>query len=153
LGSWAADPLADAAVTAVRDVELVPVRELAGSRRAAQDGLLEWATSFSGTPLPPAAFAFYSRGGCYDLALALHECRGLPLELFVRGGTPTHCYAVDGDSALDTNGRRSLADARVGADEIRSVTAKKLRADLPQLTRRERRKKAQRAARLILEAG
>jgi hypothetical protein len=133
---------------AVTELELVPVRELAGARRAAA-GIEVFAAS---SPLPLAAFAFYARGGCYDLALALHEARGFPLEIFVHGGTPTHCYAVDGDSALDANGRRKLRNARVGADEIRPVTASKLRADLPQLTQRERRKKARRAAQLILEA-
>jgi hypothetical protein len=136
------------ATTTARDVELVPVRELATARRAAED----LSAFTAGSPLPPAAFAFYARGGCYDLALAVHECRGFPLELFICGGTPTHCYAVEGDSALDANGRRSLADARAGADEIRPVTAKKLRADLPQLTQRERRRKARRAAQLILDA-
>jgi hypothetical protein len=82
--------------TAVRDVELVPVGDFASARRGAS----EIAAFAAGSPLPPVAFAFYARGGCYDLALALHESRGFPLELFIRGGTPTHCYAVDGGSAL-----------------------------------------------------
>jgi hypothetical protein len=97
---------------------------------AASDGAELFGDFAAASPLPPAAFFHYAIGGCYSLALALHEATGFPVELFIRDGLPSHAYVVDGDTALHANGRRPLREARALADQIRSVTAAELRRDL-----------------------
>jgi DNA primase catalytic subunit len=54
---------------------------------------------------PGLALTWYMSGGCWSLALALHEETGLPIEVYYRGGRPAHAYVVDGESALDARGR------------------------------------------------
>jgi hypothetical protein len=135
-----------------RDADLVPVQELGSFRRLAQDEDFAFFTRPANSPLPPAALAFYSRGGCWNLALALHEATGLPIELYLRDGVPIHGYVVDGDSSLDGFGRRKLADTRAGSDGVRRISAKELRDDLgATVNRPEWQAKAERAARIILE--
>jgi hypothetical protein len=134
-----------------RDVDLVPVKELGSFRRLAQDEDFAFFTRPANSPLPPAALAFYSRGGCWNLALALHEATGYPIELFLRGGVPVHGYVVDGETSLDGFGRRNLVDARAGSDGVRRISATELRHDLGDTVNQpEWRTKAVRAALVIL---
>jgi hypothetical protein len=74
------------------------------------------------TPLPALAAAHYVSGGCWSLALALHEqTGGLPFELDVRGGMPRHCYVLDDETALDAMGRRLLRYARAGSERTQRL--------------------------------
>jgi hypothetical protein len=134
----------------VRDADLIPIQRLGGSSRVAKE--LGPYLALANSPLSPRAFAFYSRGGCWNLALALHEATGYPIELFLRGGVPVHGYVVDGETSLDGFGRRNLVDARAGSDGVRRISAKKLRDDLGAVNRPEWKAKAEHAARIILEA-
>jgi uncharacterized membrane protein (UPF0127 family) len=40
------------------------------------------------------AEVFYTRGGCWNLALAMHEATGLPLEVVYRAGVPVRCIKL-----------------------------------------------------------
>jgi hypothetical protein len=136
-----------------RDVDLVPAQELGRFRRLAQDDDFAFFTRPANSPLLPAALAFYSSEGCWNLALALHEATGYSIELFLRGGLPVHGYVVDGETSLDGFGRRNLVDARAGSDAVRRVSAKELRDDLgATVNRPEWQAKAARAAAIVLDA-
>lgn len=80
------------------------------------------------SPLPEIAEAFYTMGGCWNLALAINAKTQLPIELYYQGGRPTHAYVVDGqdDSAIDARGRNPVRLARLGAERTRTVTPDEL---------------------------
>lgn len=114
------------------------------------------------TPLPPVAAAFYLGGGCWNLALAVHERTGLPIEVYYRDVLPRHAYVVEGDTALDAWGRRPLRFARAGTERSEAVTRYELLTRLretpegdrlvAEVERPELREAADRAAELLLEA-
>jgi hypothetical protein len=95
---------------------LVPHRYLHIYRSAPPEPL------FVLTPLPPLVAARYTGGGCWNLALALHEQTRLPIELFYRDGKPRHAYVVAGDRTLDAFGWRLLRHARAGSEESLRVS-------------------------------
>jgi hypothetical protein len=146
-------------------IDLVPVELIGYSRRLAATELPGLAIFTS--PLQREVALFYSFAGCWNLALALHEATGLPIEIYLRDGLPRHAYVVSGDSALDAWGRRELRHARAGSDEIKRVSAAGLikelhrrrvremfqgtSLDVAVVGRREWRKKAARTAALLLE--
>jgi len=112
------------------------------------------------SPLPPLAVTWYTMGGCWSLALALHDETGLPIELYHRGGRPIHAYVVDGDYALDARGRNELRLVRGGAERLEQIdTEEELVAaielaapDIAELLgNAEVRDAATRAARVVLE--
>jgi hypothetical protein len=76
--------------------------------------------------LPPVAEIFYTSGGCWNLALAIHEKTELPIEVYFRGTQPTHAYVVDGEYALDARGRNPLRRVRLGAARTQTVTPAEL---------------------------
>lgn len=113
------------------------------------------------SPLPPLAVTWYTMGGCWSLALALHEETGLPIELYSIGGHPRHAYVVDGDVALDARGRNELRRVRGGADDLEQVDTEELLVarlepvapDIAELLGdTDVRGAATRAARVILES-
>lgn len=57
-------------------------------------------SSASLTGYVSAAVKWYISGGCWSLALALHDPTHLPIEVYYLGGRPKHAYVVDGDTAL-----------------------------------------------------
>src|SRR5436309_288833 len=76
------------------------------------------------SPLPESAVKWYISGGCWSLALALHDATRLPIEVYYLGGRPKHAYVVDGDAALDARGRSELRLVRVGAERTEEVLSK-----------------------------
>lgn len=101
-------------------------------------------------------------GGCWSLALAIHEETGLPMELYYRGVRPSHVYVVDGVYALDARGRSRLDRVRLGATRVEQVdTEESLLARLTPiapdvgvlLSNDEVRDAAARAARVIIGHG
>jgi hypothetical protein len=143
-------------------IDLVPVELIGYSRRLAET--MRELTDFLTSPLQREVALFYSRAGCWNLALALHEATGLPIEIALRDGLPSHAYVVSGDSALDAWGLQELRLARAGSDEIKRVSPAGLIKELRRVrgrfqgdtlvavvSRREWRKKATRTAALLLE--
>jgi hypothetical protein len=100
--------------------DLVPVELIGYSRRLAAREPLDFSPYTS--PLQREVALFYSFAGCWNLALALHEATGLPIEMYLRDGLPRHAYVVIGDSALDAWGRRELRHARAGSHELKRVS-------------------------------
>jgi hypothetical protein len=151
----------------VRDVDLIPVHLLASARhyaRAAWDdpAAFGFFARLDSSPLTRrlnelearTAFGFYVRGGCWNLALALHESTGCPIEVSLKNGVPIHAYVVDGDSAVDICGRRELADARAGSDSVKRVaSAAEFGTEVGHMVNfngGEWRRKATRAAAIVL---
>jgi len=107
--------------------ELVPplVRKMyakLAAQRARDD---EAFAALVGPPvLPPVAYTYYTLGGCRNLALALHRRTRLPIELYMRGNTPVHCYVVSDEHeyAIDARGRIPLVRARAGTTGSPRVT-------------------------------
>lgn len=111
------------------------------------------------SPLPQLAATWYTSGGCWSLALALHEQTGKPIELYYFGGHPKHAYVVDGDDALDARGRNPARRVRGGAEHLERIDTEeqlvaRLELDVPGiaelLTNSEVRAAAARAAHIIL---
>lgn len=73
------------------------------------------------TAFPPAAEAWYTYGGCFALAVAIHNRTHLPIEVYYFGGRPKHAYVVDGDAALDVRGRNPVRLVRLGAERLEQV--------------------------------
>ena len=67
------------------------------------------------SPLPEIARVFYTRGGCWNLALALRAATGFPIQLAYRDGVPVHAYVVIDDEALgvDAYGKSGPCRPRV----------------------------------------
>ena len=84
------------------------------------------------SPLPEIARVFYTRGGCWNLALALRAATGFPIELAYRDGVPVHAYVVVDDEALgvDAYGERPLQAARKTFDKFRRVSPAELLEEL-----------------------
>lgn len=97
------------------------------AQRAAEDDAI---AALVGPPaLPRIANTYYTTGGCWNLALALHERTGLPIELYVRAdGKPAHGYVVNDEDgyAIDARGRIPIQQARAGASESPRVTPDEL---------------------------
>jgi hypothetical protein len=72
------------------------------------------------SPLSAPALTWYTSGGCWNLALALHEATGYPIEVYYRDGEPKHAYIVDGKWALDARGTNELRLVQAGAERFRT---------------------------------
>lgn len=140
-------------IGAMRDDDLVPRRLRAMVAQLPPTPLLV------PSPLPPLAVTWYTMGGCWSLALALHEETGFPIELYSAGGRLKHAYVVDGEYALDATGRNPLRLVRLGGElpeqvetEEQLVARLELEVDgvTELLTNAEVRECATRAARVIL---
>jgi hypothetical protein len=108
---------------------LIPATYLPAARQ-----LAKLDPRFVPSVLPDVAATFYSQGGCWNLALALHEQTGLPIELYYRGGVPRHAYVVDGEMGIDHRGRNPLRLVRAGTERSRRVDGDQLRACLREIS-------------------
>ena len=102
-------------------LDLIPAGvDLEWLERGAEPPLSDWSR-----PLPRLAFAFYTLGGCYALAVALSEAtNGLPIELYcLEGSVPHHAYVVVGAEALDARGGIPVFLARLGASSLITVSS------------------------------
>ena len=117
-------------------VDFVPTRYVEECRAftAAEPPALAALAGFLGmeSPLPEIARVFYTRGGCWNLALALRAATGFPIELAYRDGVPVHAYVVVDDEALgvDAYGERPLQAARKTFDKFRRVSPAELLEEL-----------------------
>src|SRR5262249_9471027 len=101
------------------DEDLVPAAVIEQYRMLA-------ATSppFMPSPLPLVAATYYTTGGCWNLALALHDqLADSSIEVLRRNGLPRHACFVLVAIAGDGFGPRAVRLARTGLDDSAVVPA------------------------------
>jgi hypothetical protein len=91
---------------------------------------------FSRRRFPTFARVFYTLGGCWNLALALHAATGLAIELGYRSGVPRPAYVVDETHGVDAFGPKLLRFARAGFAEVRRVSPAELLDELSRVDRK-----------------
>jgi hypothetical protein len=84
-------------------------------------------------PFPDIARVFYTRGGCWNLALALHAATGLAIEVGYQGSVPRHAYVTDETDGVDAFGPKPVRLARMGFDKVRRVSPAELLDELARM--------------------